>query len=134
MTTQGYVKGLKYLIDDAIRYYRISKMKSYTGVMHRINMGCEIYPREKDFWEFEADKTITVIDKYIYEMTVYNAEEARLTAAEVRDRLEDIDYSCDPYRWYENRRLHPPQEEPKNKEPEWNPEDYAVGIESWSQL
>lgn len=137
MTGKGYVKGLKYLIDDAITYYRISKVKSYTGVMHRINMGCEIYPREKDFWQWEADKTVTVIDKYVYEMTIYDAEEARLTAESVRERLESIDISCDPYRWYESRFAKADSTEdnvPKNKEPEWNAEDYAVGMDHLTLL
>ena len=134
MTNQGYVKGLKYLIEDAITYYRISKMKSYTGVMHRINMGCDIYPREKNFWEWEADKTITVIDKFIYEMTVYDAEEARITSVQVKDKLESIDHNCNPYKWYESKKsaTEPSNEnenEKKEKEPEWNAEDYAIGLD-----
>ena len=137
MTAKGYVKGLKYLIDDAITYYRISKVKSYAGVMHRINMGCEIYPREKDFWQWEADKTISVIDKYVYEMTIYDANEARLTADSVRERLQSIDISCDPYRWYESRLNKDDSKndgKPKNKEPEWNAEDYVVGMDHLTVL
>ena len=134
MTSQGYVKGLKYLIDEAVRYYYISKAKGYTGVMHRINMGCEIYPREKSFWDWEADKTVSVIDKYIYEMALYDADEAQNTTVEVREKLEDIDNSCDPYKWYEENfgymaQAKQEKQQAKEKEQEWNVEDYAIGIE-----
>ena len=142
MTSQGYVKGLKYLIDDSVQYYRICKQKSYTGIMYRINMGCEIFPREKNFWDWQADKTVTVIDRYIYEMTLYDADEARIKAAQVRKTLDDIDYQCDGYRWYEERfsgadgtdggngvDLDKRKRKKKELESEWNAEDYAIGVE-----
>ena len=129
MTSEGYVKCLKYLIDSSIQYYRACKAKSYTGTMHRINMGCDIYPREKNFWDWEADKTTTIIDKYVYEMALYNAEEAANMAIEVRQRLADIDYSCDPYRWYESKFAQANKEEEQVKEDEWDVEEYTIGIE-----
>ena len=129
MTNKGYVKCLKYFIDNAIQYYRACKQKSYTGIMYRINMGCDIYPREKNFWDWEADKTITVIDKYVYEMTLYDAEEAADMAVEARQRLADIDYNCDPYRWYESKYAQAAQEEEQTKEDGWNAEEYVIGLE-----
>ena len=128
MSINGYVNCLKYLINEAIQYYRISKQKSYNGIMHRINMECDIYPREKNFWDFEADKTITLIDKHIYEMTLYNAEEANTTSAQVRKILADIDHRCDPYRWYEEKN-NPNPPPPPEQDPSWNEEDYAIGVE-----
>jgi len=126
MFEEGYVECLKYLIGESVQYYRISKQKSYTGVMHRINMGCSIYPREKNFWDIEADKTRTAIDRYIYDMNVYDAREARRTTNNVKDTLADIDVQCDPYRWYEARNA---VVEEVVKEPEWNAEDFAIGVE-----
>ena len=122
------VESLKYLISESVQYYRFSKQKSYTGVMHRINMGCDIYPREKNFWDWEADKTTTVIDRYIYEMNLYDALEARDIAEHVKKTLEDIEYQCDPYRWYEEKNA-PVEEVKKDEEPAWDPADYAIGVE-----
>ena len=142
MTSEGYVECLKYLIGESVQYYRYSKQKSYTGIMHRINMGCDIFPREKNFWDLEADKTVTIIDNYIYEMTVLNAHEARIMSELSREMLADIDYQCDAYRWYWERNpesdpnFDPQLELSKNSEnstkkadedAEWNPEDYVIG-------
>ena len=143
MTIKGYVEGLKYLIGETIQYYCVCKQKSYNGTILRINMGCNIYPREKNFWDYEAAKTITSIDKYIYEMAVYDGIEARAMEAEVKKRLEDIDYQCDAYRWNEERLSKMKRNEEKEsgisdinqaEEPEWNVEEYAVGIEYLSFL
>jgi|GEM_PF-3167905 len=134
MSSQGHVKCLKYLIDETIQYYRFSKQKSYTGVMHRINMGCEIYPREKNFWDWEADKTTTVIDQYIYEMTLYDAAEAQEMSSLVGEILRDINFNCDPYKWYEERYSVPAAEEEEKKEEEdtgWKAEDFVIG-EIWA--
>lgn len=120
------IECLKYRIREAVQYYRISKQKSYTNVMHRINMGCDIYPREKNFWDFEADKTTTVIDRYIYEMNLYDALEARALSDRVKRTLDDIEHSCDPYRWYEDKKNRKPE---IIKEPEWRAEDFAIGVE-----
>ncbi|MCL1988960.1 MAG: hypothetical protein FWG64_13470 [Firmicutes bacterium] len=127
MSEEGYVNSLKYIIGEEIQYYRIAKQKSYTGIMHRINMGCEIYPRENNFWDIEALKTITVIEKYIHEMALYSTLESRNMATYVKKTLEDIDYTCDAYRWYENKLANQNQEQ--KEESAWNAEDYAIGVE-----
>jgi len=143
MASQSYVKGLKYLIGDAIQYYRICKQKSYNGTMLRINMGCDIYPRQKNFWDFEADKTKTIIDKHIYEMAVYNGSEAREVEIQVKKKLEDIEDQCDPYRWYEEKRSSNNRSKEKHsasdeksivEEAEWNVEEFAIGLEYLSSL
>ena len=142
MTTKGYVEGLKYLIGETIHYYFICKQKSYSGTMHRINMGCNIYPRQKNFWDYEADKTTTSIDKYIYEMAVYDSLEASAMAAEAKKKLEEINYQCDAYRWNEER-LSKRRNKDKNpgtsdtnqaESSGWNVEEYVVGIEYISSL
>jgi len=105
-------------------------------------MGCDIYPRQKNFWDFEADKTTTAIDRYIYEIAVYDGLAAREVEAEARKRLGDIDYQCDSYRWEEEKRTGKRQNEDGKKrsdisetqETEWNVEDYAVGIEYLASL
>jgi len=129
MSEQGYVNSLKYRIGEEVQYYRISKQKSYTGIMHRINMGCEIYPRENNFWDLEAYKTITVIDRYIHDMALYNTLESRAMATYVKEMLEDIDYSCDAYRWYENKCASQNEQNGKKQDEEWHAEDYAIGVE-----
>ena len=130
MSSQGYVDCLKYSIGEAVQYYRFSKQKSYTGLMHRINMGCEIYPRERNFWDWEAFKTITVIDKYIFEMALYDAIEARSLEARVKQILADIDLQCDAYKWYENKCSIMDSEQEEEKEYVWKAEDFAIGVES----
>jgi len=142
MPSQAYVEGLKYRIDDAINYYRVCKQKSYSGMMLRINMGCDIYPRHKNFWDFEADKTTTVIDKYIYEIAVYDGNEARIAAVQSKEKLENIAYQCDAYRWYEERRSGVGNKTNNEKQPdtkqveedEWNAEKFAIGIDYLSSL
>ena len=140
MTTKGYVEGLKYLIGETIHYYFICKQKSYSGTMLRINMGCDIYPRQKNFWDFEADKTTTSIDKYIYEMAVYDSVEARAMAAEAKKKLEEINYQCDAYRWNEERLSRNKKKDSDISDSnqvegsEWNVEEYVVGIEYLSSL
>ena len=124
-SSQGYVGCLNYLINEAIHYYRVCRQKSYNWIMIRINMGCDIYPREKSFWDLEAEKTITVIDKYIYDMKFHDMIEAKDVNDWVKEQLADIDSKCDAYKWYKEKKEEPEPVE----ETEWDAGDFVIRAE-----